>query len=262
MSRSYYWFGRLLVGAAFAGALGVTACSGAAVSLTPTEYSPRLQDQTGSYRGTHLYLVTPVNEAENTSLFYYYATDGSARYGGRALTSYLWYGLEKAFSEVGIVVHEEPPGYPVPELDLTFSSWTDREFVAEARLVSPRPFERMMRVEFASPPPAAATPEQRKAFAYGQLDAIAVGLLGDPEFLASLLAAQPQPSAPAPAMVPVPDPSAPAPDPNAPATAPTPSAGAAPVPAANAAPTPSAGAAPAPAVSAAPAPAATTIPAR
>ncbi len=235
MSRSTCPFTRFFTGVILAAALGAAGCGGAAVPLAASEYSPRLQDQTGSYRGTHLYLVTPVNEAENTSIFYYYAVDGSARYGGPALTSYLWYGLEKAFSSVGIVVHEEKPQFPAPELDLTFSSWTDREFLCAAKLVSPRPFQRMMKVEFGAAPAADAPLEQRQAFAYGQLDAIAVNLLGDPEFLASMLAAQPPPGAvpagagPAPAPVastpaPVTTASAtsPAAAPSAPASAPAP----------------------------------------
>lgn len=193
MSRSSHPVRRLFVTAALAVAVGAAACGGSRVTLNADEYAPGIKDQAGTYNGTHLYLVTPVNQAENTSVFYYYAADESVQYGGPALTSYLWYGLKKAFTAMGITVYERKPAFLAPELQLTFTSWTDREFTSQITLVSPRPFQRTMTVAFPSPPSAQATFEQRKAFAYRQVDTIVAQLLSDPEFQASYLAAQPPP---------------------------------------------------------------------
>lgn len=191
MSRTLGPATSLSAAALLAIAAATSACAGTGVTLSAAEFQSRLVDQSGGYRGSHLHLVTPTNQAENTTIFYYYSADRRVSYGGPALTSYLWYGLEKAFDAVGIMVHENEGEYPAPELDLTFTSWTETEFVGEIRLRGTQGYRRQLHVVFPNPPGPTATLAERKAFAYNQLDLIAACILDDKQFKASLLAAQP-----------------------------------------------------------------------
>ncbi len=174
--------------------VGLTVLGGCAtnVQLSSSEYVPHVRDEKGTYAGQHVYLETPQNQAENTTIFAYYGE--GVRFGGPALTSYLWYVLEKALMRVGMVVHERPPSFPVSRLNLTFTSWTDREFVGVVGLEGTG-YRRELRVVFPPAPDPAVGAEQLKAFAYGQIDLIVAEILSDPAFAEALIRVESAPAA-------------------------------------------------------------------
>ena len=171
--------------------LALAACK-PSVPLSSDDYPGSVSNTDQRFKGTQIYLVTPSNNANNTTLLSYRSADGNHAYGGPALTSYLWYCFEKAFTNMGIMVHDDRPPFPIPQMDLTFTSWSDQEFVGTVTLAtSQNVYKLPLKVQFQPPDYEQATPEDLKAFAYYQIDEIVAHILNDPGFQQAYFAAQP-----------------------------------------------------------------------
>ncbi len=101
----------------------------AKVEITQNNYMPELGRTFPGYRGKSIYLANIDNQANNTTMWYYYNPQGSMTYESwPSLTSYFWYCIQKAFQSAGLEVHSMDQASNAPEVDITLESITDQQF--------------------------------------------------------------------------------------------------------------------------------------
>jgi hypothetical protein len=193
---------------------GATGCSRSFIGLSSSSYAPKFQAaEFSDYRGKEVYMPGFANRAENTSVFYYYSTDGNRRYGGPLLASYFWYCFKSAFTHIGVKVYDGGAPASVPKLDVEFPSLTDAEFQFTVSLEGQGvpPFRKTYKV--AAPPPQSDDLSYLAERAYAMNDLAFTTIAWDPEFRAAFMRAQPRAAQAQPAAVTAP--SAPSAQPSA-----------------------------------------------
>lgn len=101
----------------------------ATVEIKQDNYLPELGRTFPAYRGKTIYLANVDNQANNTTMWYYYNTQGSITYESwPSITSYFWYCIDKAFERAGLKVYNMDQSSNASEVDITLESITDQQF--------------------------------------------------------------------------------------------------------------------------------------
>ncbi len=179
------WLFALVAAALLASAAG---CGrGGYVYVQQDKYTPQLHQNLNVYKGTAVYLAGFTNRAGNTTTFYSYSPDRSVYYeGSPSLHSYLWYCFFKAFTKLGMKVHEENPPADVPEIQLTVTSLSDRDFKFQVTVLKGKQEVYKNSYAIAAPQPTDRRPVALEERAYRMVDAAVSSLLFDQKFQQSL----------------------------------------------------------------------------
>jgi hypothetical protein len=156
-------------------------------------YAPDLTSNLSDYRGKHIYLMNFDNQANDTSIWYYFSPDNRVTYGGDStLHNYFWFAFEKALTSLGMKVSNvDRPDPNAPAIWLTLKSVTDVKYEGEVKLqtygrpvitktytVVEEPLNRDER-----------TPAALEKRAYHMTDKFIETVLTDPEFKSAFLKA-------------------------------------------------------------------------
>ena len=95
-----------------------------------TEYKPHFTRDWNQYKGKSIYLMNFDNQANNTSIWYYYSTDQKLYYGtDSTIHNYFWYAFYDAFANAGIAVSSvDHPDLTAPAMWVTLRSITDERY--------------------------------------------------------------------------------------------------------------------------------------
>lgn len=107
----------------------IVGCGGMAkVSLT--NYEPTFTGDYSLFNGKSVYLMNFENQAEDTTLWYYFSKDREISYGIEDLIhNYFWYGLRDALVGLGMkVTNADNPDLEAPAIWFTLISITDEHF--------------------------------------------------------------------------------------------------------------------------------------
>ena len=158
------------------------------------KYAPNMGNTLNVYKDKTIFLANFENQAENTSIWYYYGKNSKGKKiyyeAAPTLQSYLWYCWEKALLAGGMAVHRDtnPKPQEVPELRITFTSWSDLNFDCEVTVLKAN--QQLLRKKYtitfdpAEDPDDEAKLEQR---AYQSMDKIITSIMGDPELQNAVL---------------------------------------------------------------------------
>jgi hypothetical protein len=111
------------------------------IGLRLDRYAPKIDPvKYQQYAGQQICLSNIGNDAQNTTIFYYFSPDGSARYSfyaadgdsGQIIQSYYWYAYKKAFTQIGITVANDCTLINQKELWIIFQSFNDQELKLRA----------------------------------------------------------------------------------------------------------------------------------
>jgi hypothetical protein len=183
--------------------LCVAACasgvSGTKVDLL--KYTPSFSADLSGYQGKHIYLLNAGNEAQNTTIWYYYSPDKQFTYsvGDNSIENYFWYSFEKALRSLGMVVSTEDRPDPIaPGMQLTLKSISDAEYTVEVKLKKLEgPFFTKVYTVPADPiAPAERTAGNLEQRAYAMTNRLITAVLSDPEFQDAFFMAAAQMAAP------------------------------------------------------------------
>jgi hypothetical protein len=154
------------------------------IVLSSDAYRPNVDLDMIAFRDKPIYLEGFSNNAQNTSIFYYYSEKQSVRYGGPSIQSYLWYCFEKALrkKEMRVYSEDNPPYKEIPRFGLTFTSWTDEKFIARVKLVKEgkEVFSKIFTVNFTGL--KGGSDHLLKQAAYHSIDRIICSIFGDAQF--------------------------------------------------------------------------------
>ncbi len=171
----------LMCGLLFACSAGLT---GPKIELKG--YSPALGGGLNVYSGKKIYLMNFDNQAQNTSIWYYYSPDKKFTYGGdSAIHNYFWHSFQKAMLNLGIEVSNvDRPDPRAPGMWLTLKSITDKRFEVDVNLQKfSNPFFTKTYSVTAEPlPEAQRKPEKLEKQAYDMTNRLFKTILTDPEF--------------------------------------------------------------------------------
>ena len=111
--------------------MGITiiGCGGMA-NVSLQDYKPVFTRDHRVYMGKSVYLMNFENQANDTTIWYYFSTDRKFSYGTKDLIhNYFWYGLRDALVKVGMIVtNVDNPDPNAPAMWLTLMSITDERF--------------------------------------------------------------------------------------------------------------------------------------
>ena len=156
------------------------------------KYTPNMDTSLEAYKKVKIFLANFENKAENTTIWYYYGKDSKGKKvtyeGAPSLQSYLWYCFEKAMLGAGMSVYRDTaPNLSTPELQLTFSSWTDLAFDCEVSLLANRQqlFRKTFNITFE--PATSDDPAQLEQRAYKQMDKIISTIMSEEKLKGTIL---------------------------------------------------------------------------
>jgi len=99
----------------------------AAVKVSLNNYNPVFTDEYSDYKGKPVYLMNFDNQANDTSIWYYYSLDKKFSYSiDDTLQNYFWYAFQNAFKKAGMgVSNADNPDLAAPAMWITLLSITD-----------------------------------------------------------------------------------------------------------------------------------------
>lgn len=99
----------------------------AAVKVSLNNYNPVFTDEYSDYKGKPIYLMNFDNQANDTSIWYYYSLDKKFSYSiDDTLQNYFWYAFQNAFKKAGMgVSNADNPDLAAPAMWITLLSITD-----------------------------------------------------------------------------------------------------------------------------------------
>jgi len=181
----------LLFGVGLIFAFAVTAVAGQNIQLRASAYTPKVSAQVADLKDKKISLSGFNNHASNTKRYAYFnkAQDITYHTPDELLPDYLWNGLRKYLWAAGMKVFQTPtPLTPwtwgavssAPAFDLSFTSWTDTQFVCDVTVM--KPGEPLMQKAFAIvfDPPGFTDPKSLETRAYESLDKIFQTIFADP----------------------------------------------------------------------------------
>jgi hypothetical protein len=103
-------------------------CRAAVVSLG--NYHPVFTDDYSVYKGKRVYLMNFDNQANDTSIWYYYSLDKKFCYSpNSSIHNYFWYAFQDAFVKAGMGVSKvDNPDLTAPAMWVTLLSITDASY--------------------------------------------------------------------------------------------------------------------------------------
>lgn len=98
-----------------------------AVKVPLSNYNPVLTGDYSVYKGKHVYLMNFDNQANDTSIWYYYSLDKKFSYSTNdTIHNYFWYAFRNAFAKAGMrVSNVDNPDLTAPAMWVTLLSLTD-----------------------------------------------------------------------------------------------------------------------------------------
>jgi hypothetical protein len=152
-------------------------------------YAPAFTADLSEYKGKRIYLMNFDNQANDTSLWYYFSPDKKFTYGGDStIHNYFWYASEMALKNLGMIVSNmDRPDPSAPAMWMTLKSVTDIMFMVEVKIQtfgSPF-FVKVYTVNEAAMSYGERTPENLEKRAYAMTNRLIETVLTDPEFKAA-----------------------------------------------------------------------------
>jgi hypothetical protein len=149
-------------------------------------YSPVLSKGLSVYKGKKIYLMNFDNQAQNTTIWYYYSPDKKFTYGGDSLIhNYFWYSFQKAMVNLGMEVSNvDRPDSQAPAMWMILKSITDDRFEGEVNLqkFGNPVFIKTYSVVAEPLGEKQRTPENLEKRAYDMTNRLIETILTDPEF--------------------------------------------------------------------------------
>ncbi len=105
-------------------------CAGNKTGVLIKEYKPQFSKEWNQYKGKSVYLMNFDNQANDTSIWYYYSRDQKFSYGTHStIHNYFWYAFNDAFVKAGITVSSaDNPDLTAPAMWVTLRSITDENY--------------------------------------------------------------------------------------------------------------------------------------
>jgi hypothetical protein len=102
----------------------------AAVKVSLSNYNPVLTEDYSAYKGKPVYLMNFDNQANDTSIWYYYSLDNKISYSiNDTIHNYFWYAFQNAFTIAGMgVSNVDNPDLTAPAMWITLLSITDASY--------------------------------------------------------------------------------------------------------------------------------------
>jgi hypothetical protein len=169
-------------------AVSFTACKSGTIYVKHEDYSPQASATEG-YKDVEVWLSDFTNNADNTTMWYFYAPDRSMTYETwPSVNSFLWYCFQKAFVEAGFVVHPDSAPSNVPAVSVVFTSFSDREIEFQVTVVRQGNVLAVKEFDVTYPLPEVGTDEAALIKrVYEFVDKMAQTVLADPEFKQAIL---------------------------------------------------------------------------
>ncbi|MBN2402923.1 MAG: hypothetical protein JXN64_11045 [Spirochaetes bacterium] len=163
------------------------ASSSVYVDISHSRYTPRFQsDQYSAYKDKSLFLSSFGNNANNTSVFYYYSPDSKIKYGEYAIVSYYWYCFYKAFNSIGMTVYKDSAPSDIPEFYFEFDHLSDQKINFQATVTKRMRIVYQKTFEITMPAPESVDRPYLEQRAYQMVDNIITAILNDQNFKAAL----------------------------------------------------------------------------
>jgi len=102
----------------------------AAVKVSLSNYNPVFTEDYSAYNGKRIYLMNFDNQANDTSIWYYYSLDNKISYSiNDTIHNYFWYAFQNAFTKAGMgVSNVDNPDLTAPAMWITLLSITDASY--------------------------------------------------------------------------------------------------------------------------------------
>ena len=166
------------------------------VYIKQAHYSPRFSADLRAYRGMRVYLMNVVNQANDTTIWYYYSPKRKFTYeGAPTLQSYFWYSFNKALMALGMRVSRvDNPDPNAPAVQFTMRSISDRQFVfhVEIQKRGVTTFQKGYTIAEPPLPPAMRNVANLEARAYRMITRTIEVVFGDRAFKRAFWRASPR----------------------------------------------------------------------
>ena len=107
----------------------LTGCRGT-VKVSLNNFNPAFTEDYSAYKGKPVYLMNFDNQANDTSVWYYYSPDKKFSYSiDDTIHNYFWYAFQNAFTKAGMgVSNVDNPDLTAPAMWITLLSITDASY--------------------------------------------------------------------------------------------------------------------------------------
>jgi hypothetical protein len=164
----------------------IAGCGGMA-NVSLKHYEPSFASDHSVLKGKSVYLMNFDNQAEDTTIWYYFSKDRKISYGNEDLIhNYFWYGLRDALVGLGMDVTDvDNPDPKAPAMWITLVSVTDEQFQVKLTIqrVGEPDFVKTYRVEEPPLPSDDRTPANLEKRAYHMTNRLFETILNDAEFM-------------------------------------------------------------------------------
>jgi len=161
-------------------------CAGMRTSVLIDQYQPQFSKEWNQYKGKSIYLMNFDNQANDTSIWYYFSRDQKFSYGSQStIHNYFWYAFNDAFVKAGISVSSvDNPDMTAPSMWITLRSITDERYQVRVTVQKKgaTSFIKDYRCEEPMPAEAARNPAALAQRAYKMTNQLIESILADPEF--------------------------------------------------------------------------------
>ena len=159
---------------------------GSHTDVSLKNYEPAFTGDHSGYKGKSIYLMNFENQAEDTTIWYYFSTDSKFRYGiDTFIHNYFWYGFYDALVKAGMIVtNVDNPDPNAPAMWLTLLSITDVHFQVKVTLQRNGDPGLVKRYEVKESPLLGdkRTPAALEKRAYEMTNRLFETILNDPDF--------------------------------------------------------------------------------
>ena len=166
-------------------------CAAKGTRVQIAEYKPQFTSNWNQYQDKSVYLVNFDNQANDTSIWYYYSRDNKFYYGADStIHNYFWYAFNDAFVKAGIAVSNvDRPDLTAPAMWVTLRSITDERYVVRVTVQKKGAtvFIKDYTTEEASPAEEDRSPQVMAQRAYSMTNRLIESILGDMEFQTVIL---------------------------------------------------------------------------
>ena len=164
----------------------LSACAPRRTLVQISEYKPHFSKDWNQYKGKSICLMNFDNQANDTSIWYYYSTDQKLYYGAdSSIHNYFWYAFYDAFANAGISVSSvDHPDLTAPAMWVTLRSITDERYTIRVRVQKKgaSTLSKNYSIEEALPADADRSPPVMAPRAYRMTNRLIETVMGDPEF--------------------------------------------------------------------------------
>ena len=176
----------LLFGVFLLTGLVISGCASRRTWVQIGEYKPQFTKDWSQYKGKSVYLMNFDNQANDTSIWYYYSRDNKFYYGADStIHNYFWYAFNDAFINAGMDVSTvDHPDLTAPAMRVTLRSITDERYDVRVTVQKKgtSTLSKDYSVEESLPAEADRSPQVMAQRAYRMTNRLIECVLVDPEF--------------------------------------------------------------------------------